>query len=79
MITTYALPKEKVILAAKIGLVLDNENLEPQDAVLEMTNRVVSLGPLCGLAIYAIGDDYYHAQMDYQVSRTAIQTMNPSM
>lgn len=79
MITAYALPKEKVILAAKIGLVLDDENLEPQDAVLEMTNRVVSLGPLCGLAIYAIGDDYYHAQMDYQVSRTAIQTMNPSM
>lgn len=78
VLETYTLPKEKLLLAAKIGaLFLDEENMK-QDAVMEMTNRVVSLGPLGGLAIYALGDDYYQAKMNYQACRTAIQTMNPS-
>lgn len=78
VLETYALPKEKLLLAAKIGaLFLDEENVK-QDAVMEMTNRVVSLGPLGGLAIYALGDDYYQAKMNYQVCRTVIQTMNPA-
>lgn len=76
---TYALPKEKVLLAAKIGAQLVDEDLKKVDAVTEMPNRVVSLGPLGGLAIYALGTDYYQANMNYQMSRTAIQTMNPSL
>lgn len=76
---TYALPKEKVLLAAKIGAQLVDEDLKKVDAVTEMPNRVVSLGPLGGLAIYALGTDYYQANMNYQISRTAIQTMNPSL
>lgn len=77
-LSTYELPKEKLILAAKLGVKLTDEESVKQDAVTEMTNRVVSLGPLGGLAIYALGDDYYNAQMNYQTSRMAIQTMNPS-
>ena len=57
---------------------LTDEDLNKLDAVTEMTNRVISLGPLGGLAIYALGDDYYQAKMNYQTSRMAIQTMNPS-
>lgn len=77
-ISTYALPKEKLILAAKINAKLIDEEKVTHDAVTEMTNRVVSLGPLGGLAIYALGEDYHSAQMNYLTSRMAIQTMNPS-
>ena len=78
ILETYALSKEKLLLAAKIGGKLTDEDLNKLDAVTEMTNRVISLGPLGGLAIYALGDDYYQAKMNYQTSRMAIQTMNPS-
>lgn len=74
-----ALPKEKLLLAAKIGNTLVNEENVKVDAVPDMTNRVVSLGPLGGLAIYALGDDYYAPDMNYSVCRKAIQLMNPSM
>ena len=43
-----------------------------------MTDRVASLGPLGGLAIYSVGDDYYQTKMHYAITRTAIQSMNPS-
>lgn len=78
MLSTYALPKDKLLLAAKINAKLTDENLKKLDAVTEMPNRVVSLGPLAGIAIYSIGDDYYHSSMYYRASRTAIQIMNPS-
>ena len=70
--------KEKLLLSAKINEKLTNEEGESLGAVTEMTNRVVSLGPLAGLAIYALGDDYYHTKMNYETSRKAIQIMNPS-
>lgn len=80
ILETYSssLPNEKLLLAAKIGATLEDEEKNKLDAVTEMPNRVVSLGPLGGLAIYALGDDYYQTKMNYQISRAAIQTMNPS-
>lgn len=78
VINTYALPKEKLLLAAKMGAkIVDEENVK-QDAVTNMIGRVIPLGPLGGLAIYALGDDYYQTSMNYQSCRTAIQMMNPS-
>lgn len=55
----------------------DETNVK-QDAVTIMTDRVASLGPLGGLAIYSVGDDYYQTKMHYAITRTAIQSMNPS-
>lgn len=77
-IETYALPLQKVILAAKKGNTLIDEENKKQDAVEDMTNRVISLGPVAGLAIYALGDDYYSADKDYPTCRSAIQAMNPA-
>ena len=78
VIENFSIPKEKLLLSAKINEKLVDEEGEKLDAVTEMTNRVVSLGPVGGLAIYALGDDYYHTKMNYETSRLAIQIMNPS-
>ena len=43
-----------------------------------MARRVVEFGPVGGLAAYNISEDYYHAEMNYQTIRTAIQTLNPA-
>ena len=51
---------------------------EEYAAITEIANRVVSLGPLCGLAAYDIHNDYYDLDMNYKIIRNAIQTLNPS-
>lgn len=73
------LSKEQVILATKMNGKLADEDGKWHNAVLEMPNRVVGLGPLGGMAIYSIGEDYYQPERNYHTCRTAIQTMNPSM
>lgn len=77
--TGYAdVPAEKLLLAAYIGAALLDEEQTEHVAITEMTKRVVSLGPLAGLGIYNIGEDYYDAEMNYKLTRNAIQTLNPS-
>lgn len=72
------LPKDKLLLAARMGDQMTDETSVKQDAVALMTDRVASLGPLGGLGIYAVGKDYYSPKMNYEITRTAIQLMNPS-
>lgn len=73
------LSKKQLILATKMNGKLADEDGKWHNAVLEMPNHVVSLGPLAGIAIYSIGEDYYQPEKNYNTCRTAIQTMNPSM
>ena len=72
------LPREKVLLSARIGDQIVDEKNEKQSTVSLMTDRVAAFGPLGGLAIHNIGSDYYSANMNYETTRTAIQQMNPS-
>ena len=72
------LPREKVLLSARIGDQIVDEKNEKQSVVPLMTDCVAAMGPLGGLAIHNIGSDYYSANMNYETTRTAIQQMNPS-
>lgn len=71
-------PEDKLLLAAAVGSVITNEEREEQAAPSGMANYVVSLGPLAGLGIYDIANDYYGTDMNYKLIRSAIQTLNPS-
>lgn len=73
-----SVPAEKLLLAARIGAAFHDEDKMEYPAVEEMSRRVISLGPLGGLAAYDIAGDYYHADMNYKTIRQAIQTLNPS-
>lgn len=78
VLASGALSKDKLLLAARMGGQIIDEASVKQDAVTLMTDRVASLGPFAGLGIYAIGDDYYSPKMNYEITRTVIQVMNPS-
>lgn len=73
-----AVPAEKLLVAASAGSSLISEDQTEYAAITEMANRVVSLGPLAGLGLYNIGEDYYDAKLNYTLIRNAIQTLNPS-
>lgn len=77
--TGYAgIGPEKLLLAAEIDAPLQDEDRTEYAAVELMARCVVEYGPLAGFAAYNIAGDYYHAEMNYQTIRTAIQTLNPS-
>ena len=77
--TGYAgIAPEKLLLAAEIDAPLQDEDHTEYAAVELMARCVVEYGPLAGFAAYNIAGDYYHAEMNYQTIRTAIQTLNPS-
>lgn len=78
ILTNGIIPKDKLIPATRVGNELTNEENVKQDAVIELTDRVAALGPLAGLALYDIGNDYYHPTRYYEKTQTAIQLMNPS-
>ena len=73
-----SLPREKLLLSARIGDQIIDEKNEKQNAVYLMTDRMPAMGPLGGIAIYSIGNDYYNPKMNYENTRTVIQQMNPS-
>ena len=72
------LSKDKLLLSVQMGGQVIDETGVKQEAVTLITDRVVTLGPLGGLGIYAIGNDYYSPTRNYEITRTAIQLMNPS-
>lgn len=73
-----AVPASKLLLAAEAGGALRDEERVEYAAIDEMSRRVMTYGPLCGLAAYDINNDYYNADMNYKLIRQAIQTLNPS-
>ena len=77
--TGYAgIAPEKLLLAAEIDAPLQDADRTEYAAVELMARCVVEYGPLAGFAAYNIAGDYYHAEMNYQTIRAAIQTLNPS-
>lgn len=77
--TGYAgIAPEKLLLAAEIDAPLQDADRTEYAAVEAVARCVVEYGPLAGFAAYNIAGDYYHAEMNYQTIRTAIQTLNPS-
>lgn len=73
-----AVPAEKLLLAADVSAPIMNEDKVEQNAVTELTSRVVSLGPLCGIAVHNVQKNYYSAERNYPLVCAAIQTLNPS-
>ncbi|WP_300256784.1 glycoside hydrolase family 18 [uncultured Alistipes sp.] len=77
--TGYAgIAADRLLLAAEIDKPLQDADRTEYAAVELMARCVVEYGPLAGFAAYNIAGDYYHAEMNYQTIRTAIQTLNPS-
>jgi len=76
--STCGIPADKILLAAKTDGILSDETRNEYPALEEMTRRVAIFGPLAGLAVYNLENDYWHAEENYSDVRKAIRTLNPS-
>lgn len=73
-----AVPREKLLLGAMTETEFIDEDKVNSNAIEALTLRVVELGPLAGLCIYGVNQDYFGSETVYSLTRSAIQKLNPS-
>lgn len=74
----YGVPEEKILIATKLdGVYYDEDNVE-LPVVQAMADNVNRYGPMAGLALYGIEDDYFHMDGTWMTVRSAIERLNPS-
>ena len=75
-----AIPCNKLLLGAITEYEFTDEDKGAADAISALTIRIPEIGPqpLAGLCIYRVNADYFGAEFIYPLTRTAIQTLNPS-
>lgn len=72
------IPKEKLLLSAIPGGTINDVDNNLVKAIPVMASLVISAGPVGGLSIINIGEDYYNPSKNYQQTCEAIQFLNPS-
>lgn len=70
--------REKLLLGAMTEFEFIDEDKAGSNAITALTMRVPELGPLAGLCIYNVNQDYYGSDVIYSLTRGSIQTLNPS-
>lgn len=71
-------PASQLLLAAEANARINDEDRTEFDAIEEMARCVIELGPLSGMGVFDIGDDYYSSDMNFRMIRRAIQMLNPA-
>ena len=73
-------PSDRLLLGAMTEYEFTDEDKGTSDAVTALTMRIPEIGgqPLAGLCVYNVNVDYFGADFIYPLTRTAIQTLNPS-
>lgn len=67
----------RILLSADLGGVFYDIDQKEQDVLEAISDHVVSEGPLAGLALYGIGNDYYSYDGNWMTVRSAISRLNP--
>ena len=68
----------QLILSADMKGKMTTSSLEEARQLDKITAMTVSQGPVAGIALYGIADDYYHSDSNYVEVRETIQKLNPS-
>lgn len=78
LLSAEGVSKEKVLLSAVIGGEIYDSNNSKKPQVPLILDYVASLGPLGGIALKNIGEDYSNPLTNYATTRGVISSMNPS-
>ncbi|WP_418983644.1 glycoside hydrolase family 18 [Alistipes sp.] len=71
-------PMAKLIVSADPTGRLTDDALQFQPSVLETAKSVITMGPLAGLGVYHVGEDYFDAYINYRQTKQAIGLLNPA-
>lgn len=73
----WGVPKDKMLLAADFNGSFYNADNTSTDVLTSIADQTVILGPMAGLALYNIEQDYYHYEGDWLTVRSLISRLNP--
>lgn len=74
----YGVSDDKILIAARLdGIWYNEENVE-MPVIQAMADNVGRYGPMAGLALYGIEDDYFQMDGTWMTVRSAIERLNPS-
>jgi hypothetical protein len=77
--TGYAsVPASKIILSATPSATITAVDNTKKDALTEVSRMVFTAGPLAGMGVYNVGEDYYDASINYRRTKQVIQLLNPA-
>jgi hypothetical protein len=77
--TAYAsVPAAKLILSATVSASITVDDNSKASALHEIARMVVTEGPLGGMAVYNVGEDYYDASINYRRTKQIIELLNPA-
>ena len=67
----------RLLLATNTTATLNDTQLKPQPALALVAACAMAYGPLAGVAVFDVKDDYYDPNMSYPRTREAITFLNP--
>jgi hypothetical protein len=73
-----AIPQSSILLSAQTEFAIFDENKGEYPAITAVAGRVMPLGPLAGFAVHGANKDYFGSDMNYKLTRSAIQMLNPA-
>jgi hypothetical protein len=73
-----SVPAAKLILSATPSAGITAVDNSKANAIQEIARMVITAGPLAGLGVNNVGEDYYDASTNYRRTKEVIQILNPS-
>lgn len=78
LISRHGIGVSKLLLATSFSATMLDESLKEQAAIPAVARCVMTCGPLAGMGLYDVNDDYYSPTVNYPQTKTAINLLNPA-
>lgn len=78
LVTRFGIEASKLVLATSFSATMLDESLIEQAAIPVVGRCVMACGPLAGMGLYGVNDDYYSPTVNYPQTKAAIHLLNPA-
>lgn len=78
LVNRFGIEPSKLLLATSFSSAILDESLKEQAAIPVVARCVMTCGPLAGLALSGVNDDYYSPTVNYPQTKAAINLLNPA-
>lgn len=78
LVNRLGIENTKLLLGTSFSATILDESLEEQAAMPAAARCVMTCGPLAGLALSGVNDDYYSPTVNYPQTKAAIHLLNPA-
>ena len=78
LVNRFGIEARKLVLATTFAATMLDESLKEQAAIPVVGRCVMTGGPLAGMGLYNVNDDYYSPTVNYPQTKAAINLLNPA-